>query len=189
MRKHILGFAIFNVIVISFGLVFAFLNAPAIPKRDEVKQPLLQSKEPAVKYDYRSRCRKNQPEQTKQFSSEIISSNYFFNENKIVSKIRVSLENGAKLPEKLYVSANYSIAGKTAPDGFGDRQVIENPFNADRERIITIVSPLSGRAKIDAKDNLFVAVNVGDDSLADRYKTKADFTQVKEVLFVHGKSR
>jgi hypothetical protein len=186
MRKHILGFAVFNLIVISFGLIYAFIYVPAIPKSDEVTQPVTPARQPAVSYDYRASCHQNK---AKKISSEIISSNYYFNENKIVTKVRVTLGGAAPTPDKIFISADYSAARNLGKDGFGDRQMIANPFAIGRERIFTVVSPVSKNAGLSPRENLYVLVNVTDLDGSGLSGSSNDLTQTKEVLFVHDKTR
>jgi hypothetical protein len=188
MKKHILGFAVFNLIVIAFGLIYAFLYAPAIPRREEVIQPVLQAKKPVVEYDYRSSCHKNKP---KQLDAEIISSNYYLGEKKIVSKIRVSLNGAAAAPDNVYVTANYLVSGEAERHSFGDLQIIARPFaEGTDEQILTIVSRVPADAEISPKANLYVKFNVTDKENSGSYNT-LEFTspESREVLFIHGKRR
>jgi hypothetical protein len=186
MRKHILGFAVFNFIVISFGLVYAFIYVPAIPKRDEVKQPAFQPAKPVAQYDYRSSCWKSK---LKQMSAEIISSNYYSFDNKVVSKIRVSANDASFNPKQIYLAANYSVSGDLKKDGFGDVQTIIDPFEDSRERVFTVVTRVPENAKIGKQDNMYLLFDVSEFDGSTGYKRSGDITQAKEVLFIHDKTR
>lgn len=186
MKKHILGFALFKLIVISFAVASAFFNVPPIPTLPKVEE----ARPPVIESNYRASCRKNRQSPARPISTEIITSNYFYDENKIVTRIRVTLDSAASaLPDKIYVTASYSPAGEMKKDSFGDLQIFENPFVSGLTRELTIVTRVSGSEKIGADDNLYVLINVSDADNSGRYKSKDNITQAKEVLTVYGKTR
>lgn len=180
MKKHIFGFMLFSLIVASFGLVYAFFYAPAIPPKEAVKPPVPQM---VSRTEPRSYCNLNK----NKLSYEVLSSQYFVDENKIVSKIRVSLNGSVRVaPSKIYVGTSFSSAGNIGGKGFGDYQTVENPFAESREKIVTVVSKVWDGKKIDIDENLYVLVSVTDTDGSTNYKKNTDVTQAKAVLFVYG---
>jgi hypothetical protein len=134
MKKHIFGFALFSFIVASFAITFAFLYAPTIPPKEAVKPPFMQTE---MRTEKRSYCNLNK----NNLSYEILSSQYFVEDNKIVSKIRVSLRGANSVaPSKIYVGTTFSSAGNIGKNGFGDYEIVENPFAESRDKIVTVVS-------------------------------------------------
>ena len=108
-------------------------------------------------------------------------------ENKIVSTIRIALDENASLPEKIYVSTTYSSVGNIGKDGFGDYIILESPFIKSRELVVDIVSKVSNDSKITKKENLYVLALVTDYDGSSDYKRNSDVTQAKPVLFVYDK--
>lgn len=180
MKKHIFGFALFSFIIASFVFTYAFFSAPSLVSKEAVKPPAAQL-EPREEKPYTCNFRKNK------LSHEVLSSQYFVDENKIVSKIRVTL-NDSVAPSTIYVNANYSAAGNIGKNGFGDQVRIENPFSEGREKIVTITSNVTDGKKFDIDENLYVLVSASDYDGSINYKRKGEVTQAKSVLFVYGKS-
>ena len=180
MKKHIFGFALFSFIVASFVFTYAFFSAPSLVSKEAVKPPVAQY-EPREEKPY-CNFRKNK------LSYEVLSSEYFVDENKLVSKIRVSYNGAIRIaPSKIYVGATYSSAGNIGKNGFGDQLTVENPFVGTREKIVTIVSKVANGKKIDIDENLYVTVKVGDYDGSSNYQSNDEVTQAKSVLFVYGK--
>lgn len=178
MKKHFIGFTLFSLIVASFVLVYAFFYAPACPPKEAVKPPVPQTvtrTEPR-----RSYCNLNR----NKLSYEVLSSQYFVDENKIVSRIRVSLNGSVRVaPSKIYVGTTFSSAGNGGESRFGDYEVVENPFAESREKIVTVVSKAVNGRTIYIDENLYVRVSVSD---YEGSVKSADVTQAKAVLFVYG---
>ncbi len=179
MKKHIFGFALFSLIVASFVFAYAFLCAPSIPSKEAVKPPVsqkeLRSEKPYSCYPKRNKL-----------SYEVLSSQYFVAENKIVSKIRVSFNGSIGMaPSKIYVTTTYSSAGNVGKDGFGENKVLENPFAYTRELVVDVVSRVSSGKKLDIDENLYALVSVTDYDGSANYKNNEDITKAKPVLFVY----
>lgn len=180
MKKHILGFTLFNFIVVSFGLIYAFLNVPAIPtlpKVEEVKNPVYRVSE-------RSSCRQKMRSAANLFSSEIVSSNYYAGEHRIVTKIRVNLDETAGPIEKIYVSGEYAAGDELKKVSFSTVQFVGSRFASGNVREVTVVSELSGKEKFKPRENLFVSANVTDDK-GNHYPAFGDYKAKKEVLTVY----
>lgn len=180
MRKHIIGFALFSFIVASFVFTYAFFSAPSLVSKEAVKPPVSQY-EPREEKPYTCNFRKNK------LSYEVLSSQYFVDENKIVSKIRVSL-NDSVAPSRIYIGTTFSSAGNIGKNGYGDQLTVENPFAEGREKIVTVTSKVADGIKFDIDENLYVLVAVDDYDGSRNYKREGDVTQAKSVLFVYGKN-
>jgi hypothetical protein len=180
MKKHIFGFALFSFIVASFVFTYAFFSAPSLVSKEAVKPPVSQY-EPREEKPYSCNFRKNK------LSYEVLSSQYFVDENRIVSRIRVSLDDSVA-PSRIYVGATFSSAGNIGKNGYGDQLTVENPFSEGREKIVTIVSNVTDGKKIDIDENLYVTVTVADYDGSTNYRRNGDVSQAKSVLFVYGKS-
>lgn len=179
MKKHIFGFALFSFIVASFVLTYAFFAAPSIPSKEAVKPPLALV-EPRAEKPYTCNLRKNK------LSYEVLSSQYFVDEDRIVSKIRVSL-NDSVAPSRIYIGTTFSSAGNIGKNGYGDQVTVESPFAEGREKIVTVTSKVTDGKKIDIDENLYVLVHIADYDISRNYKKSGEVTQAKPVLFVYGK--
>ena len=101
MKKHIFGFVLFSLVIASFALVYAFFNAPSIPPAEAVKPPVAPTETRAEK-----------PYDRNNLSFEVLSSQYFVKENKIVSQIRVKYNGSIRVaPSKIYVNTTFSSVG------------------------------------------------------------------------------
>jgi len=180
MKKHVFGFALFSSIVASFVLVYAFFSAPSIPSKEAVKPPVSQV-ETSVERPYSCRFRSNK------LSYEILSSEYFVTENKIVTRIRVEYSGAIRIaPSKIYIGTSFSSANNIGNKDFEVNQIVENPFGESREKIVTVVSKLSGGKKINIDENLYVLASVTDYDGSVNYKRSGDTTEARAVLFVYG---
>jgi hypothetical protein len=178
MKKHILGFALFSFIVASFAFAYAFFFAPSLVSKEAVKPPVTQTEtRTETPYYSRTRCKK--------FSYEVLSSQYFVDENKIVTKIRVS-QNESVAPAKIFVTTSFSSAGNIDKNTSVTYQIIENPFAEGREKIVTLVSRVNDGRKINIDENLYASVAVTDSDGATGYKKSEEIMQTKPVLFVYG---
>lgn len=76
MKKHLLGLGIFSFIVVSFGVVYAFLFAPKIPQVVEVRKPVYE-------FDKRNKCsfseRRSQKPSFRITHSTLLENNRKFN--------------------------------------------------------------------------------------------------------------
>lgn len=183
MKKHILGFAVFNFILASFAFIFAFFYAPPIPLIAEVKEKIeIQQSSDKSK---RTSCF---PKKRKNISHEVISSQYFMDEGKVVSKIKLAW-NGDNAPEKVSVNSTFFTLNNYQKNSFGTFEILENPFSDSNEKTVTIVSRISENQRIEKSENLYAFFNVSEgfstETSAESVITLANST---EVLSVHGSS-
>lgn len=177
MKKHIFGFALFCFIFGSFVFASAFFYAPPILQIAEVALPVSDD-EPLIDGEETVR--------PTGISHEIISSYFFYDESRIVSKIRISRNKREKAPAKIYITARYSAVVNVAERAFEDVKILENPFAGADERIVTITSLVSNRDSIAKDANIYMFTNVTDRSFP--YTKSGDVTPTKQVVFVHGET-
>lgn len=175
MKKHIFGIALFCSIVASFALIYAFIYAPVIPQIAPVKQF-------ETKYEKPYSCKMKR----QNVSFEVISSEYFYDENKIVTEVKLKSLNNSIAPENVYLNVTYSQQGATSGFSSSENKTIENPFSESNEKIVKIAT--TPTEKISRDENLYVLVNATDYDGSTQYKRSDDLTKAKAVLFVHGKS-
>ena len=177
MKKHIFGFALFCFIFLSFVLASAFFYAPPIPQIAQVAVPV---------FGEESLIDCEEPMKSTGISHEIISSYFFYDESKIVSKIRVLRNRREKAPAKIYITARYSAVVNIAERAADDVKILENPFVGADEQIVTITSLVSNRDSIDKDANIYMFINVTDRCFP--LGNSGDATETKQVVFVHGET-
>lgn len=170
MKKHLLGFAVFSSIFFVTALVFSFFYNPVIPKVEVVEAPVESFEKPFG-------CKKK----PRSVTFEILSSNYFVDEGKIISKIRVLQPVNAS---KLYIYGTFSTA-----DGLVREElvkVVENPVSESNSQVVTVETNV-GKG-ISADTNLYAMFRVTETVNQTESRRVTDLSQTKAVLFVHGKS-
>lgn len=183
VRSHLIGFGLFNFVVVAFVLVFAFFNTKPIPQVAKVDQP-------ETMYQSKTGCgmksRNTHHQDVPGISHEILSSQYFLNEQRIVTKVLIKRENEAIAPDRIFVSVSYSANLDEAKKDFRTSEQVSDPFAATDERLVTIVSDLSGKKRLGSDRDVYALVNVTDNDPARELKNIGDITRAKEVLFVYG---
>ncbi len=179
MRKHIFGVALFISIFAAFALVYAFFYAPSIPPKEAVKPPI-QDTETRIEKPVSNDFKKNK------YSVEVISSRYLVDEGKIVSQIRVSLNETSSPSERISVRTNFTVVGKTSRSSFSDNNHFDNPFDEGNRRDITIVSNVPDDEGLQNNVNLYVKASVSYPESIFR-QVGDDFSEAKAVLFVYPK--
>ncbi len=183
MKKHLFGLAIFSFIVTSFAVAFAFFYAPPIPQVAEVKVNYgdYGAEKSMVGYGKTS-CFRNS---RKQLSSEVISSHYLADENKIISKIKL-VWNGAGAPPKIIHSTTmFSTSENRNEDSFAVVEILEKPFQYSTEQTVTIVKEVSDTT-MKERDNLYVVSSVFNYTDGENGSLNIVFSERKAVLTIHG---
>jgi len=182
MKKHILGLGVFSFIFASFAFVFAFFYAPPIPQIGEVKETN-ETRRSTKSFEKTSCFRKR----TKEISSEVISSQLFLDDQKIISEIKLSWNGAGEPPKKVSVTTNFFTLRNDLKSSFGTSQVLEEPFGSTTEKTFTVVSRISNDQRIGKQSNFYVLSSASDyyskNKNADAEKGTAGATQ---VLLVHG---
>lgn len=174
MNKHVLGAVVFSAIVGSFAVAYSLLFPAPIPELPPIAASYSESRV--------ERCRRGM-ENANSLSIQILSSNLLVSEEKIVSKIVVRLAPGAEKPSRIFVQTRFTDSSDLESAGFGKYEVIENPFEFSRERLVTVSSPANT-----LDENLYLKATVGLlDPSASRRSPPA-LTQTKAVLAIFGKT-
>jgi hypothetical protein len=182
MKQHFLGLIIFSFIFASFAFAFAFFYAPPIPQIGEVEENF-ELTQPIKRYEKTS-CF---PKRTKEITSEVVSSQLFLDEEKIISEIKLSWNGSGEPPKKVSVMTNFFTLKNDGKFSFGTLQVFDEPFNGETEKTFSVVSRITDKQKIGKHNNFYVISSASDfysaDTKGEPDKGIADATQ---VLFVHG---
>jgi len=184
MKKHILGLGIFSFIFASFAFAFAFFYAPPIPQIEEVK---IENKDKVeiVNYQKTSCFRKR----IKEITSEVVSSQLFLDEEKIISEIKLSWNGSGEPPQKVSVMTNFFTLKNEGKSSFGTLQVFDKPFNGVTEKTFTVVSKISDNQRIGKHNNFYVISSASDYYSADKpVEPDKGTAEATQVLFVHGNS-
>ena len=180
MKKHIFGFVLFGLIVASFALVYAFFNAPSIPPRETVQPPVAQT-ETREEKPYYCNIRRNK------LSYEVQGSQFFLDENKVISKIKITWNGYAKAPNKVYLDGHFFTLENKNSNAFGDSQILDEPFKDSNEKVFTIVTNVSSNRKFDEKVNLYGGFEISD-KMPEAGGHGITLADSHQVLFVHGKN-
>ena len=179
MKKHVFGFALFGFIFVSFAFGFALFRTTQISIERKFKPMVVTGEEKTF-------CPKRVSE-AGALSHEVISSYFFYDEERIVSKIRVSWNRTSPPPGKISVSAFFAYDSEYG-DNFSVSEIIENPFAESNERIVTISTDVSKRAPISRKANIYVHTFANESDGSNNAKTPNDAMLTTPVVFVHGAS-
>lgn len=177
MKKHLFGFAIFGFIFVSFAVAFAYFYAPPIPQISEVNQ------QPVYHSEIETSCWKKS-KQSKNIQYEVISSQYFYSENKIVSKIKLNWNGYGNAPRKVSVAAMFAWSNDLQKTGNGTSQFFESPFAHSKSNIITVVSEF-GSDKFDRKKNLYAFFTIFDENSETNNPKTFTSLSPTPVVFVH----
>lgn len=182
MRKHIFGFAIFSLIIFSFAMAFAFFYAPPIPRKEEVKQPVIQKDKPSEKPTY---CVKR----TKDITYQVESSQFYLETGKLISKIKLTWNGSGEPPKKIYLNTHLFTLNQNKDEKILDSEISYNPFVNGNEA--TILIELNGAKAnwINGKNNLYVVFDFSTDYSSGNYiEESRKLAEAKQVLFVYGEN-
>lgn len=178
MKKHVFGFALFSFIFLSFAVVFALFGTTQVSTIREFKHRIVTAEEKKF-------CPKRTSEASA-ISHEVISSYFFYDENRIVSTVRISWNRTSPPPVKISVSSVFAFAGDG--NNFGVSKIVENPFSESNEQIVTITTEVSEHEPISKKANLYVYTFANEHHGSKAINMPEDFTLMTPVVFVHGES-
>jgi hypothetical protein len=139
MKKLIFGFALFSFIFALFAFIFAFTYAPAIPQIAEVNEKI-EVIRPSASHEKTS-CFRNSSR--KKLSSEIVSSHYLADTNKIISEVKLVWNGAGDPPEKVSVTVMISNLKNEKSSFEGTLQIFVQPFDTASEKTFTVVSRVS----------------------------------------------
>ncbi len=178
MKRHLLGFAIFSFIFASFAVAFARVYVQEIPSISEVNQ------QPVYHSEIKTSCWKKS-KQSKNIQYEVISSQYFYGENEVVSKIKLTWKGDGNVPKKINVVAKFSSTGNSSKVTVENSQFFESPLSDSNSSFIKVVSKLGVKDRFDRKKNLYAHFTIFDEnSETNNPKTFASLSPTP-VVFVH----
>ena len=177
MKKHILGFAIFSFIFASFAFAFTYFYAPPIPQISEVKIPVYQ-------FESRNTCRKKRSTATN-IKYEIISAQYFYNQNKIISKIKLTWNGVGDAPSKINIVAKIGTSDELSNERIISPQFFDKPFLSSNFSIVELVIDNLGTERFDRKKNLYADFTIFDENSDTDNPDTFGSMNPTSVVFVH----
>ncbi|HEX8639506.1 MAG TPA: hypothetical protein VF692_15660 [Pyrinomonadaceae bacterium] len=184
MKKHLLGLAIFSFIFASVAFAFAFFSASQITQIAEVDEEI-NDRQPFGGYG-RTSCFRNS---RKNISVKVVNSQYIFDEDKIISEIKLVWNGTGTPPEKIYLTTLVSASENTSENSFGGVvQILEQPFDDAEENTFKVVSRGSHNKKVNKQNNLYVVAAASEFSDGETAQNNKNVSEAKEVVFVHGGS-
>ena len=177
MKKHILGVALFSLIVASFAIIYAFFYTPSLPPKEAVKPPVSQT---VTREEKTYSCRFSRD----QVSFEVLSSQFDLETKKITTKIKLSWNGEERAPKEVYTNLQLVTAGEFNKPVYIIEQKIVNPFNNGNQTITTIESEIPATVKIKEKENLYAFFSFSENvpAYSDIRAQKKSY----QVLFIHG---
>jgi hypothetical protein len=183
MKKHVFGFALFSLIVASFVFVYAFFSAPSIPPKEAVKPPLSRTEtrtgKPTACY----------PKRLKDFSYEIVSANYFAEQGKLVTKVKLYWNGRDEAPATISVQPRiFSIDNYEKAINL-KTETLSEPFADGNGRTFSVESKFVLSGMKEGPPNLYVVFDFADGA-SGNYLTseKAGLAEAFHVLYVYGES-
>ena len=189
MKKHILGVALFGLIVASFTVIFAFFYAPSVPPKEAVKPPVSQT-ETRPEKPYACQFNKNK------VSYVVESSELDLRNDKFISKLRITWNGYGEAPWKIIVEPRvFAIEnGEIAEAGSKDQTstkvetTVIMPFKNDSNTstvLLTFDNPIVGLVK---NKNVYVTYNIKDGKTGN-YLTQVNpsVAEANQVLINYGR--
>ena len=180
MKKHIFGFVLFSLIVVSFALIYAFFFAPSIPSKESVRPPVPQTE---VRTE-RPAC---YPKRLKDFSYEVISANYFAEQGKLVSKVKLYWNGNGAAPKRISVSPRVFTLDDSEKSTSLKAEALINPFEDGNSKTISIESKYVLSDNGSGPANFYVVFDVLDNSSGTRLTSeKVNLSEAFHILYVYG---
>lgn len=180
MKKHILGLALFSLIVASFALIYAYFYAPSIPPKEAVRPPASQAETRTERPYF---C----PSRKKDFSYEIVSANYFAEQNKLITKVKLYWNGNGEAPKKIaalpriFTVDNYDKALPLKTE------ILVNPFENGNGKTFTFESKFILSEKGNGPPNLYIAFDFSDSETGNYLMTeKSGLAEAFHILYVYG---
>jgi hypothetical protein len=164
MRKHIIGFALFALIIGTAAAVVWFLNM-------ESDIPVLSEPIAAESFD-------------KSVTYKIESAVFDLDSGKLVSRVQLKWNGTGKRPDALWISATVSDDRKKTRTSFGS-ELINEPFRNGDQVVVTSTTPGGFSPKLDGAENYYALFSVTADRSIVRLSENTA-TSKMPVLFVHG---
>lgn len=181
MKKHIFGFVLFSFIVVSFGLIYAFFYAPSIPSKEAVKPPAAQT-ETRNERPYSCPTRR-----VKDFSYEVESANYFADQGKLISKVKLYWNGKGPTPKNISISPRIFTLDTYEKSTALSAETFYNPFERGNSVTVSIESKFIPNGVGSGPANLYVVFDALD-STSGAYLTseKINTSEAFHILYVYG---
>lgn len=155
MKKHLLGFAIFSLIVSGFVTVWAVFGyltqpIPVVPKVESDKLPV-----------FKSENRKSCNMKREKISFIVESSNYFADSHVLISTLRFRWNGYGTPPEKLNITPKIFTADNKIISYSGEQSQKVSFSQSRREILVTVSSKLSLDHN-QLKENIYCDFSVSD---------------------------
>lgn len=176
MKKHILGFAIFSIIVAVFVSVWALFGyftqpIPVVPKVESDRLPVFKSEK-------RKSCRMSR----EKLSYVVSYSTYSVDTKTIKSTLKIKWNGYGDPPKKLYIAQKLFTANNEEIFSGLEEMKVVNFDNSKQEMFITYTEriPLD---QDDLEQNLYTDFTISDDS-GNKYNS--NIQSANQVIVVHG---
>ena len=182
MKKHIFGFILFSLIVASFVFVYAFFYAPSIPSPEAVKPPVPRTETRAEKtYCY--------PKRSKNFSYTVESANYYAEQRKLVTKVRIHWNGRSEAPKKISIQPRILTADNYEKNIALKAETFVNPFMDGNDKTVTVESKFVLDVIGSGPPNLYVALDFADALSGIALSSeKAGLSEAFHILYVFPES-
>ena len=184
MKKHILGVALFSLIVASFAVIFAFFYTPSIPPKEAVKPPLTLN-EARTQQPYSCNMRKNK------LAHEVQSSQLNVWEGKLISSLKLNWNGSQEAPASVFINARIFDINKPESVSFVRSNMFRSDFNERNEAKIDF--ELDFYLPKDLKkagNNFYVVFDVYDRYTRENSLFESDrIAEAKSVLMVYEKAK
>lgn len=184
MKKHILGAAIFGFIFASIAIAFTFLDALPIPQIEEIE--IKNESKPKI-LDYRKTSCFRQKEEV--VVSEVQSTQFDLDSGVLTSKVKLKWNSTEEAPKVVYAKVHLFTIENDEEGLFDGNHIFINPFQNNKETIVTIRYKVKYDVPIDMRKNLYAFVEFSqNENFANNLKAKEDVSKAQQVLFIHGGS-
>ena len=180
MKKHILGFAIFSLIVGSFVSVWALFGfftqpIPVVPKVESDRLPVFKSEK-------RRSCNMKRDK----ISYEVIKPSYYFADEKvIVSTIKLKWNGYGSPPEVVSLIPKISTADQSTTDFFSaSEKTFRDVFTDQKEVTLTLKTYPKNTSDISLNDNFYMDFKI----TTDRGLNSNSLKNPHQIVVVHGES-
>ena len=188
MKKHILGVALFSLIVASFALIYAFFFSPSIPPKEAVKPPVSRTETRAEKP---TSC---YPKRMKGLNYTIESASYFEEHHKLVTKVNLYWNGNGEAPKKISLQPRMFQANNNEIQLPLKYQTIVNPFESGNSTTVSCESQFvfdgTGDSSTDLNPvNLYLAFDLLDAPNGNNLTSeKPNLAEAFHILYVYPES-
>ncbi|GEM_PF-3775163 len=180
MKKHILGVALFSLIVASFALIYAFFFSPSIPPKEAVKPPVSRTE---IRAEKPTSC---YPKRSKEFNYTIDGANYYVEKNVLVSKITLHWNGSGAPPAQISVQPRLFMIDNSENPKSLTAETLNDPFKDGNTKTMTVDSKFVMNAAGNGPPNLYLVFDILD-TKSGKYLTseKVNLAEAFHILTVY----